>query len=79
PQVGQRVRIIGEIGEDRPAVGEAFAQSTGGSLYGTPNNLVALAAEALPPAGGDAPHNNMQPYLTLHFCIALQGVFPPRT
>lgn len=34
---------------------------------------------ALAPAGGDQPHNNMQPYLTLYFCIALQGVFPPRT
>lgn len=29
--------------------------------------------------GGSLPHNNMQPYLTLSFCIALQGVFPPRT
>ena len=28
--------------------------------------------------GGDQPHNNMQPYLTLNFCIALQGVFPQR-
>jgi microcystin-dependent protein len=31
------------------------------------------------PTGGSLPHNNMQPYLTLNFCIALQGVFPPRT
>ena len=31
------------------------------------------------PTGGNLPHNNMQPYLTLNFCIALQGVFPPRT
>ncbi len=38
-----------------------------------------LAVEALTPAGGDAPHNNMQPYMTCYFCIALQGVFPPRT
>jgi microcystin-dependent protein len=44
-----------------------------------PANLVAMAPEALAPAGGDQPHNNMQPYLTLSFCIALQGVFPPRT
>jgi microcystin-dependent protein len=29
-------------------------------------------------AGGSQPHNNMMPYLTLNFCIALQGVFPPR-
>jgi microcystin-dependent protein len=28
--------------------------------------------------GGGLPHNNMQPYLTLNFCIALQGVFPAR-
>jgi len=30
-------------------------------------------------AGGNLPHNNMPPYLTLNFCIALQGVFPPRS
>jgi len=38
-----------------------------------------MAPEALAPAGGDQPHNNLQPYLTFYFCIALQGVFPPRT
>jgi microcystin-dependent protein len=32
----------------------------------------------MPPAGGSQPHNNMQPYLTVNFNIALQGVFPPR-
>jgi microcystin-dependent protein len=41
--------------------------------------LVMMSPNALTPAGGDQPHNNMQPYLTLSFCIALQGVFPPRT
>jgi microcystin-dependent protein len=44
---------------------------------GAPNQ--AMAPQALTPAGGDQPHNNMMPYLTLSFCIALQGVFPPRT
>lgn len=29
--------------------------------------------------GSSLPHNNLQPYLTLNFCIALQGIFPPRT
>ena len=37
-----------------------------------------LASQALAPAGGDQPHNNLQPYLTFYFNIALQGVFPPR-
>jgi microcystin-dependent protein len=40
--------------------------------------FVTLAPQALPPAGGSLPHNNLQPYLTLSFCIALQGIFPPR-
>lgn len=43
------------------------------------SNLVQLAPESLAPSGGDQPHNNLQPYLTFYFCIALQGVFPPRT
>lgn len=42
-------------------------------------NLISMAPESLPPAGGDQPHNNLQPYLTFYFCIALQGVFPPRS
>jgi microcystin-dependent protein len=41
--------------------------------------FVSLNDNALAPVGGDQPHNNMQPYLTLNFCIALQGVYPPRT
>jgi microcystin-dependent protein len=53
----------------------------GGNLYKAPAGapLVQMAPESLAPAGGDQPHNNMQPYLTFYFCIALQGVFPPRT
>jgi microcystin-dependent protein len=39
---------------------------------------VLMAPQGLPPAGGGLPHNNMQPYLTLNFCIALQGIFPQR-
>ncbi|MBC8162711.1 MAG: phage tail protein [Roseiflexaceae bacterium] len=41
-------------------------------------NLVSMSPQALAPAGGSLPHTNMQPYLTLSFCIALQGIFPPR-
>jgi microcystin-dependent protein len=38
-----------------------------------------MSGSAVAPAGGGLPHNNMQPYMTLNFCIALQGVFPPRS
>lgn len=34
---------------------------------------------ALSPIGGGLPHNNMMPYLTLNFTIALQGIFPARS
>jgi microcystin-dependent protein len=39
---------------------------------------VTMAPQALAPAGSSFPHNNRQRYLTVNFCIALQGVFPPR-
>jgi microcystin-dependent protein len=38
-----------------------------------------MGAAALTTAGGNQPHNNMPPYLTLNFIIALQGVFPARS
>ena len=37
-----------------------------------------MNSAALAPAGGSQPHNNMPPYLTLNFIIALQGIYPPR-
>ena len=56
-----------------------MARSVGGnSVPSAAANLVTMAPQSLAPAGGDQPHNNMMPYLTLNFCIALQGVFPPR-
>jgi len=68
-------------GEDPAPAGEALARSVGANLYQTVTNtnIVNLSDNAVTPAGGDQPHNNMQPYLTLNFCIALQGVYPPRT
>jgi microcystin-dependent protein len=56
----------------------AYAPSAGGTLYQNASDGTSLAFQALPIAGGDQPHNNMQPYLTFYFNIALQGVFPPR-
>ncbi len=43
------------------------------------STLTQLAQTAAAPAGGDQPHSNLMPYLTLNFCIALQGEYPPRT
>lgn len=59
--------------------GQQPATGIGVGLYGPTNPIVNLNPNALAPAGGDQPHNNLQPYITLNFCIALQGVYPPRT
>ena len=50
----------------------------GGSMYKAAGAVTPMAPQVLAPTGGSLPHNNMQPYLTLSFCIALQGVFPQR-
>jgi microcystin-dependent protein len=64
-----------------PAPDRSLAQSTGGVAYDTPSGspVVQLSLpDAVGVSGGSLPHNNMMPYLTLYFCIALQGVYPPR-
>ncbi len=52
---------------------------TGSSIYAPPNQLVGMSPQALAIAGGSLPHNNLMPYLTFYFNIALQGVYPPRS
>ena len=47
-------------------------------IYGTTANTQ-MSPFATSFVGGNLPHNNMQPYLALNFCIAMQGVFPPRS
>ena len=61
------------------AQGAVYARANNGNAYGAAANLVSLAPEALAPAGGDQPHNNLQPYMSFYFCFGLQGVFPPRS
>jgi microcystin-dependent protein len=52
--------------------------SAAGNLYGPANNLTTLNPSAVSSVGGSQPHNNMMPYLTLNFIIALVGIFPSR-
>ena len=49
------------------------------NLYAGAANLTSLNATSITGAGGSQPHLNMQPFLTLSFCIALQGIFPSAT
>jgi microcystin-dependent protein len=57
---------------------EASAGRGSAALYIAGPGTGKVNPNSLGPAGGSLPHNNMQPYLTLNFCIALQGVFPAR-
>jgi len=63
-----------------PGPNVGLARSRTVSIYSsTTTGLVQQSDSTVAPAGGDQPHNNLMPYLTLNFCIALQGVYPPRT
>ena len=60
-----------------PSNAPMISQSVGANMYAAASsNLGAMAPQALTTVGGSQAHPNMQPYLTLTFCIALQGIFP---
>jgi microcystin-dependent protein len=49
------------------------------NLYAPATNLTSLSPTMVTNVGGSQAHLNMQPFLTLNFCIALQGIFPSAT
>ncbi|WP_217571385.1 phage tail protein [Mesorhizobium sp. GbtcB19] len=74
------VNLPADQGAPLPTRGMARSVNAFAYVGGSPlPALVQMNGQMLAPAGGDQPHNNLQPYLTCYFCIALQGVFPPRT
>jgi microcystin-dependent protein len=80
PSHSHALMASSQPGEDATPAGENLGRSVGAQLYQTTTtNLEKMNAAALALAGNSQPHNNLMPYLTLSFCIALQGVYPPRT
>ncbi len=61
---------------NQPSASLMLATSTAQSLYTAATNLQAMSPLALASVGGSQAHLNMQPFLVLNFCIALQGIFP---
>ena len=59
-----------------PSPAMELSTSAGAFAYGPPQSLVPMDPTAIANVGGSQAHPNMQPYLTLSFCIALQGLFP---
>ena len=80
PSHAHALMAQGVVADSNVPVDNSVARVAGATPYLPPAGapLISMAGQALAPAGGDQPHNNMQPYLTFYFCIALQGVFPPR-
>lgn len=67
------------VGNNIDILGQAGSGTATESIYGpSTGTLVPLAASTLTPQGGSAPHENMQPFRVLNFCIAMSGVFPSR-
>jgi microcystin-dependent protein len=80
--------VMGQIGgvetvtltsPEIPATNTFYAaSSSGNNFYESGTTLTALASNTVSSVGGGQPHSNIQPYLTLNWCIALQGIFPSR-
>lgn len=59
-----------------PTSQSMLAGSAPSEVYGSASSLEAMHSSTISTVGGSQPHTNMQPYLVLSFCIALQGIFP---
>jgi microcystin-dependent protein len=72
--------LIGASGGDATAgrPGGAVLARTADEIYGASPDGTTLNATTVQPSAGGTPHNNIQPYLVLNFCIALFGIFPSR-
>lgn len=72
------VRVAVEPGELSTPAGNSIALSTGANAYAAGTPSVNMNENQINTSGGDRAHNNLQPYLTSNFCIAIQGEFPNR-
>lgn len=79
PAHGHQVLGVTSAGDNRNPSGRAYAGSGATQVYAAQGGpAVAQAPQSVTAAGSTQPHPNMQPYTTLNFCIALQGIFPTR-
>jgi microcystin-dependent protein len=75
--LNSEARLPANVAAPSPTM--AFSLTNLGKPYQTSvTSDTTMAANTIGPIGNSAPHNNMMPYLTFNFCIALQGVYPQR-
>jgi len=80
PSHNHGMRAFLDPGDLADPANRSLARSGTGNLYQTNTSaaVTPMNPGSLQPSGSSFPHNNLMPYLTLTFVIALQGVFPPR-
>ncbi|KRA45203.1 tail fiber protein [Pseudoxanthomonas sp. Root630] len=83
PSHGHSMNATTTSGNNRIPSGRLFGTSastaTAPNLYAPSGGaLVAQNPQTVAAAGATQPHSNVQPYTTINFCIALQGIFPSR-
>ena len=76
PNHNHRLVADGEDGESTAAASQVVG--AGNDMFAPAENLVDMAAQSLTAQGGGGAHNNLQPFLSLNYIIALQGTYPSR-
>jgi microcystin-dependent protein len=76
PQHTHQAQASSKAADTNIPASNLLAGSAPNNLYGTSSGLEAMNGGTITKAGGSQPHENEQPYLTINFCIALQGIFP---
>ena len=79
PSHTHAVHAVGDQATTATPNGGMLATTKGLAAYTAPTDLTPLSSASVGTAGGGQPHPNMLPFLTLNFCIALQGIFPARS
>jgi microcystin-dependent protein len=82
PNHNHTARVFSDPGGFSNPLNRFLARTQGANTTyqtNTTANLVDLNSQALPNVGGSQDHNNMQPYLTMNFIIALVGLYPSRS
>ncbi|MVP00984.1 phage tail protein [Paenibacillus lutrae] len=77
PQHTHQVQASSTPASDPSPLNNVWAAANG-SVYDPAATMIQMNSGAIGQAGGSQPHNNMQPYLSLNFAIAIQGIFPSR-
>lgn len=75
PQHNHALQANANAGSDQSPAGNVL---TGGNVYSSAGGSTTLSPQAIGPTGGTTGHENMQPYLTINYIIAVYGIFPSR-